>query len=155
MKAYRERRGIAPFILNLGTRWTWVVSIKTQPLYPPGQEKTSTHWKEGWVGPRAGLYILEKIKISCPGSDPIPRQSFPPPSHYTDYMTPDPSGKILENWSTYLLRGCDFLFSGLWKYICCTWRSILFEVELSKGLGKLRSIWGPTIRKKVGATVIT
>jgi hypothetical protein len=28
--------GIAPRILNLGTRWRWVVSFKPRPLYPLG-----------------------------------------------------------------------------------------------------------------------
>jgi hypothetical protein len=27
MKAYRENRGIAPLILNLGARWRWVINI--------------------------------------------------------------------------------------------------------------------------------
>jgi hypothetical protein len=30
-------RGIASGILNLGTRWRWVVSFKPQPLYPRGK----------------------------------------------------------------------------------------------------------------------
>jgi hypothetical protein len=27
MGAYRENRGIAPLILNLGARWRWVINI--------------------------------------------------------------------------------------------------------------------------------
>jgi hypothetical protein len=27
-------RGIAPLILNLGTRWSWVVNVTPQPLNP-------------------------------------------------------------------------------------------------------------------------
>jgi hypothetical protein len=34
MKAYRRSRGTAPLILNLGTRWRWVVNFMAQPLYP-------------------------------------------------------------------------------------------------------------------------
>jgi hypothetical protein len=34
MKAYRRRRVIAPVIVNLGTRWRWVVNFTLQPLYP-------------------------------------------------------------------------------------------------------------------------
>jgi hypothetical protein len=37
MKAYRESRGIAPRIFDLGTRWRWVVSFTTRPLYPQGK----------------------------------------------------------------------------------------------------------------------
>jgi hypothetical protein len=32
MRAYRERRVIIPLILNLGTRWWWVVKFMLQPL---------------------------------------------------------------------------------------------------------------------------
>jgi hypothetical protein len=37
-------------ILNLGTRWGWVVSFMPQPLYTWGRVP-STHWIAGWVGP--------------------------------------------------------------------------------------------------------
>jgi hypothetical protein len=36
MKAYWETGGIAPRILDLGTRWRWVVSFTPRPLYPQG-----------------------------------------------------------------------------------------------------------------------
>jgi len=32
MKAYRRSRRTAPPILNLGTRWRWVVDLKPQPV---------------------------------------------------------------------------------------------------------------------------
>jgi hypothetical protein len=41
--------GIAPRILNLGTRCTWVISFTPRPLYK------DTHWIGGCVGHRAGL----------------------------------------------------------------------------------------------------
>jgi hypothetical protein len=41
---------IAPCILDLGTRWRWVVSFTLQPLYPQGRAPC-THWIGGWVGP--------------------------------------------------------------------------------------------------------
>jgi hypothetical protein len=47
MKAYRGSRGTGPLVLNHGTRWSW-----------------------GWVGPAAGLDVLDKQKISCPCQDP-------------------------------------------------------------------------------------
>jgi len=34
MKTYWEIGGINPRILNLGTRWRWVVSFTPRPLYP-------------------------------------------------------------------------------------------------------------------------
>jgi hypothetical protein len=45
---------IAPRILNLGTRWWWVVSFTPRPLYSLGKSPY-THWTGGWVGLRAGL----------------------------------------------------------------------------------------------------
>jgi hypothetical protein len=37
MKMYWRSGGIAPHILDLGTRWGWVVSFKPQLLYPQGK----------------------------------------------------------------------------------------------------------------------
>jgi hypothetical protein len=34
MQAYRGSRGVAPLILNLGSRWRWVVNFTPWPLYP-------------------------------------------------------------------------------------------------------------------------
>jgi len=36
MKAYNGSRGIAPFLLNPGCTWRWVVSFTLRPLYPRG-----------------------------------------------------------------------------------------------------------------------
>jgi hypothetical protein len=55
-----------PRILDLGTKWRWVVSFTPRPLYP-GQRAPGTHWI-GWVGPRAGLDDVEKRKfLTLPG----------------------------------------------------------------------------------------
>jgi hypothetical protein len=37
METYLGSGGIAPRIINLGTRWRWVVSSKPRPLYPQGK----------------------------------------------------------------------------------------------------------------------
>jgi hypothetical protein len=37
MKAYWGSGGIAPLIIDLGTRWRWVVSFTPRPLYPQGE----------------------------------------------------------------------------------------------------------------------
>jgi len=42
MKAYWENGGIALRILDLGTRWRWLVSFKLRPLYPQGKNPWST-----------------------------------------------------------------------------------------------------------------
>jgi hypothetical protein len=59
MKAYRGSRSIAPLILNLGTRWWWVVSITPWTIY----NREGTPVPNGircWVGLRAGLDVLGK-----------------------------------------------------------------------------------------------
>jgi hypothetical protein len=64
MKAYWRSGGIAPHILDLGTRWRWVVSFTPPATLPPGKAKSPwyTHWIGGWVGPKAGLDAVVKRK---------------------------------------------------------------------------------------------
>jgi hypothetical protein len=50
---------IGPLILNLGTRWKWVVSFTLRPLYP-AKRATGIHWIGGWVGPTAGTAAVTK-----------------------------------------------------------------------------------------------
>jgi hypothetical protein len=59
-------------ILNLGTRWGWVVSITPRPRFAPGERTPGTHCIGGWVGPRAGLdaEARRKILCLCRGSNP-------------------------------------------------------------------------------------
>jgi len=51
--------GIAPRILNLGTR-RWVASLTARPLYPRYPFDT------GWVDPSTGLNAVAKSKTSGP-----------------------------------------------------------------------------------------
>jgi len=62
MKAYCVSGGIAPRILNLGTRWKCVVSFMPLPLYPR-EGAPGTHWIGVWVGPRVGLDMVVKRTI--------------------------------------------------------------------------------------------
>jgi hypothetical protein len=51
-------------ILGLGTRWS-------PGRFNPGERDRGTHWIRGWVGPRAGLDAVDKIRIStCLESNP-------------------------------------------------------------------------------------
>jgi hypothetical protein len=73
LKASKEAgsRGVAPLILNLSTRWRWVVNFTPWPLYL--RERTpGTYLIEGCVGPRVVLDVLDKRKISCPCGDSNP-----------------------------------------------------------------------------------
>jgi len=73
MKTYWGSGGIAPCVLDLGTRWRWVVSFTPRPLYPKGRNP-DTHWTGGWVGPIAGTDAEAKRKKShlgpCRGLSP-------------------------------------------------------------------------------------
>jgi hypothetical protein len=89
MRTYRGSRVIAPLIL--GTRWRWVVNFKSLSALHP-DNNYSTHWKGGWVGPRACLDVLEKWKVChlIPGFES--RTVQPVASSFTVYTTPAPNG---------------------------------------------------------------
>jgi len=55
----RERRGMAPRILNLSTRWRWLVMFTPWLFYPQGRTG-------GWVVPRASLNMVEKRNNPSP-----------------------------------------------------------------------------------------
>jgi hypothetical protein len=61
-------------ILNLVTRWRWVIGFMPLPLYS-WERDPGAHWIGGWVGHRVGLDTEEKAKISCP----FQVSSFGPP----------------------------------------------------------------------------
>jgi hypothetical protein len=49
MKTYWGSGGIAPRILDFGTRWRWVVSFTPLPLYPQGKPPVPTGQEAGWA----------------------------------------------------------------------------------------------------------
>jgi hypothetical protein len=72
MNELEGRGNIAPLILDLGTRWGWVVSVTPRPRFTPGEMTPGTHCTGGWVGPRAGLdtEVTGKIFSPQPGIEP-------------------------------------------------------------------------------------
>jgi hypothetical protein len=65
MKVYWGSGGIAQRILDLDTRWRWVVSLTPRPLYPR-ERAPGTHWIGGWGGgPR------EKFPVTTETRTPI------------------------------------------------------------------------------------
>jgi hypothetical protein len=70
MKAYWRSGGIAPRILDLCTRWRWVVNFTPRPLYPQGENP----WypldrRLGGPQSRSGSDGKEKNSQPLPGLD--------------------------------------------------------------------------------------
>jgi len=69
-----ERRGTAPFVVNLGAK-TGVTVKHHAPIALRQGKNPGNHCRGGWVGPIAGLIDLEKEKkksFSCRYSNPGP-----------------------------------------------------------------------------------
>jgi hypothetical protein len=60
VKAYRGTRGIAPLILNLGTRWRWVVNFTPRPLYPRKINPVRTE-EEAGLAPEPAYTVVDSI----------------------------------------------------------------------------------------------
>jgi hypothetical protein len=63
-------------ILNLGTRWGWVVNITPRPRFTSGERIPGTQGIGGWVGPRAGLDAGAGRKILCLCQESNPGRPF-------------------------------------------------------------------------------
>jgi hypothetical protein len=85
MKTYWGSGSIAPRILDLGTRWRWVVSFTTRPLYH--RERAPGTHGIGWVGSWVVLDAVVKRKIPRPRWESNPRTPIVQPvaQCYTDW----------------------------------------------------------------------
>jgi hypothetical protein len=83
MKAFGGEELYLLLILDLSTRWSWVVSFTPRPCF--------NHWErtEGWVGPRDGLdtEVRGNILSPLPGIEPPSPGLQPLARHYTDWAT--------------------------------------------------------------------
>jgi hypothetical protein len=61
--------------------------------FTPGERTPGTHWRGGWVGPRAGLDTEARGKILCPRLESNPDRPVVQPvvRHYTDWANPAPT----------------------------------------------------------------
>jgi hypothetical protein len=76
-------------ILNLGTRWRWVVSFTRQPLY------TRYPLDRSLGGPQSRFGHGGEENNSLPLSGIEPRSSNQYPSHYTDWAISDPDPALM------------------------------------------------------------
>jgi hypothetical protein len=53
-------------ILDLSTKWGWVVRVTPRPRFTPVERTPGTHCTGGWVGPRAGQVTETRRKILSP-----------------------------------------------------------------------------------------
>jgi hypothetical protein len=143
--------GIALCILNLGSRWRWLVSFTLRPLYPRGKN-SGTHWIGGWVCPRAGLDDVAKRKIlSCRESKPgIPSRSLD--ATYMDWPVPalnffvnsilnscrikqNNSFQKMQMWDVYAYsnRNAFFAVCALMAmmFVCCKYRRIYLIADIN------------------------
>jgi hypothetical protein len=71
MKTYWDSEGIALRILDLGTRWRWVVSFTPRPLYPQGKSpRYPLDRRLGEPQSRSGRGGEEKNPRQPPGIEP-------------------------------------------------------------------------------------
>jgi hypothetical protein len=66
MNAYRGTRGIAPFILNIDTKWRLVVKFTPRSLYSRERNSVTTEYE-------ASVEVLQKRKMCCPLPEFEPR----------------------------------------------------------------------------------
>jgi len=72
MEAQRVRGGVVPIVLNLCTRWVWMVNAASRPLYPLVRPWYPLYGTGRFMGPSADLegYGEEEICCSYWGSNP-------------------------------------------------------------------------------------
>jgi hypothetical protein len=88
------------------------MNLTLRALYPE-RESPGTHWREDWVGPRAGENAPEKTNISCPS-----RASNPASLHsFTTYVMGHAVTQLVEAlWHKSEGRGFDFQWCH-WNFL--------------------------------------
>jgi hypothetical protein len=74
MKTYR---GAPPFLTSALEGGEWPASRPCR--FTLGASAPGINWIGGWVGPRAGLNVIDVRKVHCPAKNrtPTPRSSSP------------------------------------------------------------------------------
>jgi hypothetical protein len=78
-------------ILDLSTRWGWVVSVTPQLRFSPRERTPGTHRTGGWVGPRAGMDTEGRGKILSPLPGIQPQSPGRPACSHTLYWLSYPA----------------------------------------------------------------
>jgi len=79
------RRGIAPFILNLRTRWGWVANFNLRLLYPGERVSVAIKQEVDWASDLVCMLgTRERSVLFAANRTTIPRVSSACPSHHCD-----------------------------------------------------------------------
>jgi hypothetical protein len=142
METYWRSRGIAPRILDLSTRWEWMVSFTPRPLYSHGKAP-STHWIGSWVSPRAVLDVVVRRRIPNPHRKSNPRTPIvqpvaPPPPKKTmgSIMTICYWKRTLVHWDSTV---SVYFFVHQWK-LTCTYIVTQYSIFIT-GWGPVTTLW--------------
>jgi hypothetical protein len=104
-------------ILDLDTRWGWVVSVTPWPRFSPGERTPGTHCTGGWVGPR-----LQTDSRQQPNVDSIrPNRKH----HYSLVCTFCYQSRNLQNWFQFFFIALKALsYSQAWRTL-----AIIFGID--------------------------
>jgi hypothetical protein len=83
MTSYLASRVIHPLVLNLDTRWKWVVSFTLRPLYPAKERLYELNRRPCGFQRRSGLLGRQTSLLSLSGFEASTTQ--PLPNQYMDY----------------------------------------------------------------------
>jgi hypothetical protein len=131
-------------ILDLGTRWEWVVSGTPRPRFNPGERTTGTHCTGGWVGPRAGLDTKARGKILPPLARIEPRSPGRPVHSQTlcwmSYPSSDPGVYVMQFCKNFISRLRIQCTTKSGTYTCTLVQVKWIETEINSV--KTASLWG-------------
>ena len=64
IKAYRERRDIAPFILNLGVGRRWLVNFENRPHYLQERTAIPTEYENPWAPQSVWVFWRKEMSLA-------------------------------------------------------------------------------------------
>jgi hypothetical protein len=136
IKACWESIGIAPHILDLDTRWKWVVSFTLRPLYPQGKSSCySLDKRLGGPQSRSGRCGEEKNSQPLPGLEH--RIIQPVAQCYTTELSRLLKGNCrFKNQPIFLLSPIQNVKIKIYKTVILPWTNCTFGFYPSSGVSK-------------------
>jgi len=132
MKVYRRSRGTASLMLNLGTRWSWMISLWPQSLYP-GRKRAQHPLNRRLGGPQSRP---QQFGLGYTNYDGWSTKNYVKYCMCTKIMLLDDNHhyhmdilycfEILSQL-TCLTYYCHFLHSTAYDVTCKTWNSVILS----------------------------